>query len=350
MTAFSFAYNPFVVLPVSLRATTREVEEAFQRRLAARPQDEAALTRARRLLLEPDGRLVWEMAWLVDVGPRDAVSLLGAMAGGDQKALLDALGGQPPLSKANVAADACGRLKSMAFMRPLLDAHKVLSAGVLTGLINEIHAAIPMAQVSVRQVDAALLAITGLHAGAALEAISAQADPAAAMASIAEGPDAAAASGFVEALKSQFARRYPAPTEAAEVALEPTAAPIHAGALADVHSGDHGVHWGEGAAGAAAAASAFMDAQLIFSAHDRFDTWGSARRVRRVLYVMGGALAAAVLMILVFAKGPPDRDDANVVDPPVNYVTGTPPPLPTAGGHHKPECIHVSGATYCTNG
>lgn len=349
MTAFSFAYNPFVVLPVSLRASAREVEEAFQRRLAARPGDEAALTRARRLLLEADGRLVWEMAWLLDVGPRDAVALLGAMAGGDQKALLDTLSGQPPLSKANVAADACGRLKSMAFLRPLVDAHKVLSAGVLTGLINEIHTAIPMAQVSVRQVDAALQAITGLHAGAALDAISAQPDPAAAMASIAEGPDATAAAGFVEALKAQFARRYPAPEAADQAAPAPAAVPVHAAALADVHAGEHGAQWGEGEAGAAAASAAFMDAQLIFSAHDRFDTWGNARRVRRVLYVMGGALAAAVLLILVFAKGPPDRDDVNTVDPPVNYVTGTPPPLPTNTGRHKAECIHVSGATYCTN-
>lgn len=350
MTAFSFAYNPFVVLPVSLRATTHEVEEAYQRRLAARPQDEAALTRARRLLLEADGRLVWEMAWLVDVGPRDAVTLLGAMAGGDQKALLDALTGQPPLSKANVAADACARLKSMAFLRPLMDAHKVLSAGVLTGLINEIHAAIPMAQVGVRQVDAALQAITGLHAGAALEAISAQPDPAAAMAGIADGPDAATAGAFVEALKAQYDRRYPSSLGADEASPAPAAAPVAAGVLAEVHAGEHGVHWGEGEAGAAAASAAFMDAQLIFSAHDRFDTWGNARRVRRVLYVMGGALAAAVLLILVFAKGPPDVDDAKAVDPPVNYVTGAPPPLPVdTGRNHKPECIHVSGATYCTN-
>ena len=114
--------------------------------------------------------------------------------------------------------------------------------------------------------------------------------------------------------------------------------------------GEHS--WGEGAAGAAAAASAFMDAQLIFSAHDRFDTWGNSRRVRRVLYVMGGVLAAAVLLILVVTK-PKDVDDAsnNAVDPPaVNYAV-TPPPPATAHGRHKAvqECIHVSGAIYCTN-
>ena len=127
MAAFSFAYNPFVSLPVSLRASSRDVEDAYQRRLASRPQDEAGLTRARRLLLEPDSRLAAEVAWLVDVGPRDAVTLLGAMAGGNQTALLDALTDQPPLSKANVAADACARLKSTAFLRPLAAAHRALA-------------------------------------------------------------------------------------------------------------------------------------------------------------------------------------------------------------------------------
>jgi hypothetical protein len=113
--------------------------------------------------------------------------------------------------------------------------------------------------------------------------------------------------------------------------------------------GEHS--WGEGAAGAAAAATAFMDAQLTFSAHDRFDTYGNSRRVRRVLYVMGGALAAAVLLILVVTR-PKDTDessDNNVVAPPVNYAIAPPPPAATPHGRHKTECIHVSGATYCTS-
>jgi hypothetical protein len=95
-----------------------------------------------------------------------------------------------------------------------------------------------------------------------------------------------------------------------------------------------------------------MDAQLIFSSHDRFDTWGNARRVRRVLYVMGGALAAAVLLILVVTR-PKDTDDnsANALDPPTpSYLASSPlkpPPLPRER-HHKRECINVSGASYCT--
>src|SRR5579863_1429736 len=184
MAAFSFAHNPFVTLPVSIRATAREVEDAFQRRLAARPQDEAALTRAKRLLLEPDSRLAAEIAWLVDVGPKDAVTLLGAMAGGNQSALLEALANQPSLSKANVAADACARTKSAAFLKPLADAHRALDRAALVQQINEIHAAIPIAQVSERQMTAAFRALTMLHAGSALEAIGAQVDPAFAFATL----------------------------------------------------------------------------------------------------------------------------------------------------------------------
>jgi hypothetical protein len=360
MAAFSFAYNPFVILPVSPRANARDVEEAFQRRLSARPQDETALTRARRLLLEPDSRLAAELAWLIDVGPRDAVTLLGAMAGGNQAALLDALASQPALSKANVAADACGRLKSTAYLAPLAAAHRALDSGALTTLINDIHAAIPMAPVNSRLVGAALRAVTMLHAGAALEAISAQDDPAAAFASITVGSEAATGA-LLDEIIAQYWRRYPPAVAAEEEAAESGLAPISAAeaapapaaaneAFAEVHAvGEHS--WGEGAAGAAAAATAFMDAQLTFSAHDRFDTYGNSRRVRRVLYVMGGALAAAVLLILVVTR-PKDTDessDNNVVAPPVNYAIAPPPPAATPHGRHKTECIHVSGATYCTS-
>lgn len=368
MAVFSFAYNPFVILPVSVRAGAQAVEEAYQRRLAARPQDEAALSRARRLLLEPDSRLAAEVAWLVDVGPKDAVTLLGAMAGGNQTALLEALANQPALSKANVAADACARTKSAAFLRPLVEAHRALDVATLVNLINENHAAIPMALVTERQAAAAIRAITMLHAGSALEAISAQNDPAFAFAALTQGPDAATGA-FRDELAQQYQRRYPpeAPAAAEESydlgaapapvpgAGEPIIVPreeahsedaVLGGAFADVHTGDH-QGWGEGEQGMAAMASAFMDAQLIFSEHDRFDTWGNARRVRRVLYVLGGSLAAVVLLILVFAKGPPDSDDpANNVSATPNYALAPPPPV--RAKHGQKECITVSGASYCT--
>lgn len=361
MAAFSFAYNPFVILPVSVRAGARDVEDAYQRRLASRPQDETALTRARRLLLEPDSRLAAEVAWLVDVGPKDAVTLLGAMAGGNQNALLEALANQPALSKANVAADACARTKSAAFLKPLAEAHRAIDPAALVSLINEIHAAIPMAQVSERQMGAALRAITMLHAGSALEAISAQVDPAFALATVTQGPDAAAGA-FLDELTSQFQRRYPAEApleEAHEIGAAPAPVPgagepiivpaeeAHGDAFADVHAADQS-GWGEGEQGAAAMATAFMDAQLTFSEHDRFDTWGNARRVRKVLYIMGGSLAAvALLLVFVFMKGPPDNDDpVNNTAAAPNYAMAPPPPAPTS--HHQKECITVSGASYCT--
>ena len=314
MAAFSFAYNPFVILPVSLRASSGDVEEAYQRRLAARPQDEAALSRAKGLLLEPDSRLASEVAWLIDVGPREAVALLGAMAGGNEAALLEALANQPPLTRSNVAADACARLRSIAFLAPLASAHRALDVASLTDLINQIHAAIPIPAVVPRQLDAALGAMRMLHASAAMVAISAQSDPAAALAMVTQGPDGQSA--FVTELTAQFQARFPPPVE---VFAEPevTAEPLDAAAtvVADeppptaaeewfhrapsppVHSPiapdhDHLPGWGEGPEAAAAAAAAFMDAQLVFSAPDRFHTQGNAQRVRRVLYVVGGALSA----------------------------------------------------------
>jgi hypothetical protein len=356
MAAFSFAYNPFVVLPVSLRAGPRDVEESFQRRLASRPQDESALTRARRLLLEPDSRLAAEVAWLIDVGPKEAVGLLGAMAGGNQSALLDALANQPPLTKANVAADACARLKSAAFLRPLAQAHKALNTPTLLAQINEIHAAIPIAAVVPRQLDAALRAIAMLHAGSAMEAISAQVDPAFALATITQGPDAASGH-FLDELTRQYEERYPAtPPEPAnddavvEAPPEP-ASRVEAvgGGFAEVHA-PHGEGWGEGEHGAAAAAAAFMDAQLLFSAHERFDSEGNSKNVQRVLYVLGGVAAAVILVFLFVTRNAADNADAaakRVVAPPPAVAQAS-----ESGGrhHHRTrQCITVSGANYCTN-
>jgi hypothetical protein len=356
MAAFSFAYNPFVVLPVSLRASARDVEEAYQRRLAARPQDETALNRARTLLLEPDSRLASEVAWLIDVGPREAVALLGAMAGGNESALLEALGNQPPLTCANVAADACARLRSKAFLGPLAAAHRALDVATLTELINEIHAAIPIPAVNPRQLGAALAAMRMLHASAAMVAISAQPDPAAALAIVTEGPGAESA--FATELSAQFEARFPpaapaaplsempqegAPNAAEEWFNRERPAPAPAPIAAD-H--DHLPGWGEGPDAHAAAAAAFMDAQLVFSAPDRFHTSGNSMRVRRVLYVVGGALSAVILVYLVFGK-PTDSVASNAAEHPT--VVAVAPPPPVSGRHHKRECINVSGASYCTN-
>jgi hypothetical protein len=358
MAAFSFAYNPFVVLPVSLRAGPRDVDEAFQRRLAARPQDEAALTRARRLLLEPDSRLAAEVAWLIDVGPKEAVGLLGAMAGGNQSALLDALAGQPPLTKANVAADACHRLKSAAFLRPLAQAHNALDAGDLLAAINDIHGAIPIGAVSARQLDAALRAIAMLHAGSAMEAIGAQVDPAFALATITQGPDAATGA-FLDELTRQYEERYPStPPEPAndDAVVEPAPEPVSrveavGGGFAEVHA-PQGGGWGEGEHATAAAAAAFMDAQVIFSAHERFDTEGNSKNVQRVLYILGGVAAAVVLIVLFVTRNA--ADDADKAAARAAKLASTPvatAPASTGGRHHhhQRQCITVSGASYCTN-
>jgi hypothetical protein len=360
MAAFSFAYNPFVILPVSLRASTRDVEDAFERRLAARPQDEAALTRAKGLLLDPASRLASEVAWLIDVGPREAVGLLGAMAGGNEAALLEALANQPPLTRANVAADACARLRSPAFLKPLLDAHRALDVASLTELINQIHAAIPLAAVNPRQLDAALGAMRMLHASAAMVAISAQPDPAAALAVVTQNGNGHE-NAFVTELLAQYHAAYPtetAPADEAEATLTDgaersaaeawfnrSATPAHVSPIAP--SPDHPHGWGEGDDAHAAATAAFMDAQLVFSAHDRFHTFGNARRVRRVLYVMGGALSAIIVAYLMFGR----PTDSVVSSAPVHptVVASIPPPPAETGRHRKKECINVSGASYCTN-
>jgi hypothetical protein len=301
------------------------------------------------------------VAWLIDVGPREAVGLLGAMAGGDQAALLAALANQPPLTRANVAADACARLKSTAFISPVVAAHRALDVAALTQIINEIHAEIPMPPVAGRQLDAAVRALTMLHAGAALSAISAQPDPHAAFAAISEGPDGVAGAFMTELAAQYHAQFPPQPEEVDHAGQEPATespgmpagpvvepwraapSPVQARAPEHEHRG-----WGEGEAAAAAASEAFMDAQLVFTAPERFDTWGSSRRVRRVLYVLGGAMAAVTLIYLMVGKGPSDNSTNNqVADPPPMYASQVGAPEPPR--HHKRECITVSGGSYCTH-
>jgi hypothetical protein len=279
------------------------------------------------------------------------------MAGGNEAALLDALANQPPLTRANVAADACARLRSTAFLRPLVEAHRALDVTSLTELINQIHTSIPMSAVNPRQLDAALGAMRMLHANAAMVAISAQPDPAAAFALVTQSGNGHE-NAFVSTLVAQYHAAYPAETahddearaalangadrSAAEAWFNRGATPVSPIAP----SPDHPHGWGEGDDAHAAATAAFMDAQLVFSAHDRFHTFGNARRVRRVLYVMGGALAAVIVAYLTFGR-PTDSVASAPVHPTV--VASIPTPPPATGRHHKKECINVSGASYCTN-
>ncbi len=170
---FSLAANPFVVLPVSPRADAARIERVYADCLAARPAREPALAEARRRLLDPGDRLAAELGWLIDLEPAAAEPLLAAMAGSDAQALREVLATAPPLTKANVAADACARLMASEFVPLLEAAHLALDPQALTGLVNDARAAGGFPLVDVAGVTAALSELRQRHARAAVAAMEA---------------------------------------------------------------------------------------------------------------------------------------------------------------------------------
>lgn len=174
MAAYSLAGSPFVALPVTPRSTAAQIEAAYQARRAARPEAEPTFLAAKQRLLSRDGRLGAELAWIIDVGPLTAQVLFEAMAKGDPATLMAALQELPPLTKANVAADACRRLRSTDFVTPLDAAHRGLDLSTVNDLINELHAASGAPPVDSAELSAALAVLTEAHAAAALEAMAAR--------------------------------------------------------------------------------------------------------------------------------------------------------------------------------
>jgi hypothetical protein len=205
MGAFSLAENPFVVLPVSPRSTRAQVDAAYAARVTAHAAGEKDYLAARQSLISPEGRLAAEVSWLIDIEPTDAMPLMTAMAGTDASALLTALKNQPPLTRANVAADACGRFRSTDFIGPLAMAHSLLDVEEITNLINFDHAEAGMAPVDSATVDSALAVLARRHADAAIEAMAAAGQSETMRTALMEAPPSAA-SRFLEELLSQFGR------------------------------------------------------------------------------------------------------------------------------------------------
>jgi hypothetical protein len=390
MTVFSFAANPFVVLPVSLRASHEDVEEAARKRVEARPQDWSAVARARTLLRDPQSRLAAELAWFIDVGAREAATLLQAMAGGEA-ALLPALKNQPPLSRANVAADACARLKSTALLEPLVDAYRALDVDALGRIVNDIHAAIPMDAVAPEALRGALADLAGMHAAAALEALAAQDDPAAAFAALGDPRG----NELLVELGRQLAARFPAPA-ATEADISPEALAAAAGRFAGEPAPqaprERAPMWEEAEDFVAAqpapafvaavapepivqtpqpavaesyvapsqpvpaqsapaqpaatprAAPVFgpMERPMTFSAPKRFHEKGNSEKVRLGLMAGAGVLTLTLGVWLMAGKLPDPFQGKSHPAAAVAMASPVPPPTPVAHGrHHKKTCLSI---------
>lgn len=184
MEDLSLRNNPFAVLRVSPRAKITEIEDAFEDAVIDRPSDEQALLKTKQLLLTPNARLIAELSWLSEVAPRRADQLVAMLDRADTAALLDALPDLPPLSSANLAAEAAARLGDVRFIVPLISAHAHINRDSTLNWLNSTRATAGFARVEGSQIDEALRNLRTVHARAAVAGIVAQANPAEALSSL----------------------------------------------------------------------------------------------------------------------------------------------------------------------
>ena len=174
----SLAKNPFAVLRVSPRAKIDEIEDAFEDAVVDRPADEQFLLKIKQLLLTPNARLIAELSWLSEVAPRRADQIVGMLERGDVPGLLHAMPGLPPLSSANLAAEAAARIRDARFIPLLIGAHARISREATLSWLNSTRATAGFARVEGLQIDDALRSLRTAHARSALAGIVAQPSPA----------------------------------------------------------------------------------------------------------------------------------------------------------------------------
>lgn len=186
MDGFSLKANPFALLRVSPRARIAEIEDAFEDAVIERPHDEQSLLKTKQLLLTPNARLFAELSWLSEVAPRRADQLVAMLDRADTSALLKALPDLPPLSSANIAAEACARLGDIRFIPALIEAHGQIKHEATFEWLNSTRATAGFARVEASQIQEALRALRTSHAQSAVAAIVVQTDPAAALTAVLE--------------------------------------------------------------------------------------------------------------------------------------------------------------------
>ena len=184
MHDLSLSGNPFAVLRVSPRARVAEIEDAFEDAVVDRPANEPDLLRVKQLLLTPNARLIAELSWLSEVAPRRAEQLIALLDRADIGGLLAAIADLPPLTAANLAAEAVGRFGDQRFLNLLIDAHGGVSPQTTLGWLNSTRATAGFARVEAAQLDDALRSLRTAHARFAVSGIVATGHPAQALAAL----------------------------------------------------------------------------------------------------------------------------------------------------------------------
>lgn len=184
MEGYSLRQNPFALLRVSPRAKLAEIEDAFEDAVIERPAEEQSLLKTKQLLLTPNARLIAELSWLSEVAPRRADQLVAMLERADSTGLLKATPDLPPISSANLAAEAAARLGDLSFIPLLIRAHGLIGPTETLDWLNSTRATAGFARVEPAQVTEALRTLRSAHARSAVAAIVAGKDPPGALADL----------------------------------------------------------------------------------------------------------------------------------------------------------------------
>jgi hypothetical protein len=187
MTPDSLVNNPFNMLGVSIHDSRDQIATAYEDALVAGRYDEAVLQKAQQTLMNPRTRLDAELAWMPELVPADALSMIEQLqrkdlSPADADRLLE---GVKDLARINLAAALCRRLPGV-FGRAvaLVNAYRDMSPAWASHALASARKSAGFPSPDPAMLDEALARLTVAHARIALDCLTAAQHPGRAMTEI----------------------------------------------------------------------------------------------------------------------------------------------------------------------
>lgn len=209
---FDLVHSPFRVLGAEPEDSQARIAELHDEAQLDPTTDPAALDRARDTLSKPISRLGAEVAWFVELDPRERTRLLAAVTRFPLDEAINAAESAPPLARANAAAHLCGRFPGQTSpIRSLIEAWSEVEPEDVLNCLSRIRRAATLPRIDPAHLDSALASLKSAHARAARRSIEATGDGSAVMLDFVEEAIASdEATGLIEGI----VRDYDSATEA----------------------------------------------------------------------------------------------------------------------------------------
>ncbi len=170
--------NAFHLLNLSIRASRKEVAEAYHEAIADSRAGEDVLARARRVVLVSRTRLEAELSWFLAISPSQAQDILSKLEERNLADLQRTLDGLQGLDKANLAADLCVRsVGESKYVNALLDSYQDFSVGDVYHTIRGLRGVSGFPVPEQRLIASVLATRRMAHAKAAVACVTATSSP-----------------------------------------------------------------------------------------------------------------------------------------------------------------------------